>query len=677
MPKKNHLAGQASLYLRQHEENPVDWYPWGDEALSRAAQEDKPLLVSIGYSACHWCHVMERESFEDDEVARVMNNDFVCVKVDREERPDLDHLYINAVQMLTGQAGWPLNCFALPDGRPFWGGTYFPRSQWLSILRQIAEVYKQEKAAVQGQAQNLAKGSVDSNLIPITAEKASFDEDDARRMYDDLIGSMDTRQGGNEGAPKFPLPENLAFLLHYYRRTGEQKALEQVKLTLDKMARGGIYDQLGGGFARYSTDAQWKVPHFEKMLYDNGQLAALYANAWKITKEPLYKETVYGIVRFIENELMSPEGAFYSSLDADSEGEEGKYYLWTEDEIDRILGPDAALFKEYFRVGGEGLWEAGRNILLRTDDEERIAGRASMDLESLQRKIADSRNKLLEARERRESPALDDKVLISWNGMMIHGLAEAYATFQEDRFLRLAENASDFILDHAFSDDGRLGHTLKNGEVVAEGFLEDYAHLARAMIRLYEVSMRSRYIQAARKMIEYVWEHFTGKDTRLFAFSPKAAKTPAAHLYEFTDNVIPSSNSVLARVLLYLSDIFERPQWAERSSLMLADMRRHWGRFSFGMTGWGQLLMHQLGPFYTVVVAGPEAERKAAFLNQCYLPDKVLAAAGAPEEQTPPVFFQRFTEGKTLIHVCQKGACKLPVEDEQEALQQLLPQSCS
>ncbi len=667
----NHLKNQTSPYLLQHLHNPVDWHPWGEEALEKGRRENKPLLVSIGYSACHWCHVMERESFEDEEVARLMNQFFVCIKVDREERPDIDHLYMNAVQIVSGQGGWPLNCFALPDGRPFWGGTYFPKQQWKNILARVAGLYHEQYEDVEKQAENLTKGVTSAGFVPVSNEKPEFGAADARRMFKNLMDYMDRHEGGTKGAPKFPLPNNFEFLLHYYHSYHEQAALDQVLLSLRKMAWGGIYDQIGGGFARYATDVNWKIPHFEKMLYDNGQLVSLYANAWKVSAEPLFREVVYETIDFVSRELTSPEGVFYSALDADSEGEEGKFYVWREREIDELLGADAPLIKHYYQVGKKGFWERGNNILLRSSDDASFAQSLDLKLQDLKKVVDRSKQKLMAARSKRVRPGLDDKVLVSWNALMIKGLADAYAAFAEEEFLDKATRAADFILQNAMQADGMVYRSLIGGKAAIPGFLEDYALLATALTRLYEVSQQLKYLEAAKQLAIYVLTNFSVDGTHLFAFSPIGGEKLAAPHYEFHDNVIPASNSVMARVLFYLANIYEEPVWGQRSSLMLSDMRKRLDKYSSSFSNWGMLLLHHIVPFFTVAIAGPEAVVKAKTLAGNYLPNAIVAAgAETGDIEKVPLLSRHYTEN-SLINVCSFGTCQTPVKTAQEALKQL------
>ncbi len=669
-PHPNHLQGQTSPYLLQHLYNPVDWHPWGEAALAKARRENKPLLVSIGYSACHWCHVMEKESFEDAEVARLMNQNFVCIKVDREERPDIDHLYMNAVQMVTGQGGWPLNCFALPDGRPFWGGTYFPKEQWKGILIKVAELFQNKLKDVETQAREITEGVSASSFIRFEGGKAEFSREEAKAMFDNLMGYMDREEGGTKGVPKFPLPNNYEFLLHYFSHTGNREALDQVLLSLRKMAMGGIYDQIGGGFSRYATDTNWKVPHFEKMLYDNAQLVSLYSNAFKAEPDPLFRQVVYETVGFVQRELTSPQGLFYSALDADSEGEEGRYYVWTEKEFDQVLGKDASWLRQYYNLGGKGFWEKGQNILLRDLPDMAFAERHNMKPEELQSKIASAKTKLLKAREIRERPGLDDKILVSWNAMMIKGLADAYATFGEEEFLNTAKTAADKIMELAMAEKGKLFRNLKGDKPTIDAFLEDYAWLAQSLIRLFEVSSEEKYLMKAALLLDYSLAEFSAEATSLLSFSSRTGEKLATSFFEFHDNVIPASNSVMARNLFYLANYFEKPEWGQRSSDMLRDMKRLLNKYSSSYTNWGILLLHHVFPFYTLVICGPEAKELLKGANQRFLPNTLLAAS-KKENAELPVFENRYDATNNWYYVCSMGSCQLPVKTLEEALRQI------
>ncbi|MFO7977388.1 MAG: thioredoxin domain-containing protein [Bacteroidales bacterium] len=666
--KPNQLLGQSSPYLLQHLYNPVNWHPWGEEALGKARREDKPLLVSIGYSACHWCHVMEQESFEDQEVALLMNEHFVCVKVDREERPDIDHLYMNAVQLLTGQGGWPLNCFALPDGRPFWGGTYFPRDYWVSVIRQIAEIYSHQRVKAEEQANSLTQGVAQSTYVAPEKDKVLFSQSDAHEMVANLLKGMDPEQGGSKGAPKFPLPGNLEFLLHYHHHTRHQQSLDQVMLTLRRMAMGGIYDQVGGGFSRYATDEHWKVPHFEKMLYDNAQLISLYSMAYKVQGEEWLKEVVYESIDFVKRELTSSEGAFYAALDADSEGQEGKYYVWTEKELDDVLGDQAFLIKKYYHAGELGLWEHDNNILLRTQTREEFAELQGIAPDDWKERLAAARKKLLEARGHRVRPGLDNKVLVGWNGLMIRALADAFGAIGDPVFVQKAQQAADFIINHAMESSGKLFRTIiRKDQPVIDAFLDDYAFFIRSLISLFEVTMKPDYLQKARQLTEQVVEHFGSVDSSLFSFSSREGESLAAPFYEFHDNVMPSSNSMMAINLFFLGQYFENHTWIERASTMLHDMKKNMIRYSSSHCNWGNLLLHQTYPFYTLAISGPATPEVLPEILGRYMPSVLLAPANGPREQIP-ILQGRFSKEETLFFLCHQGACQLPVKSFGEVI---------
>jgi uncharacterized protein len=671
----NHLRGETSPYLLQHLYNPVDWYPWGEEALEKAAREDKPILISVGYSACHWCHVMEKESFEDEKVAEIMNNNFVCIKVDREERPDVDHMYMTAVQLLGGRGGWPLNCFALPDSRPFWGATYFPREQWIDVLVQVSGLYQTRRDDLVTQAENLTEGVNESGFIQPGDNDNDFQTADADAVFQNIMKHMDTEEGGTLGAPKFPLPVNLEFLLHYHHHCGNEAALQQVEVSLEKMAMGGIYDQIGGGFARYSTDDLWKVPHFEKMLYDNGQLVSVYSNAWKITGNHLFRDVVYRTVEFVDRELTSPEGTFYSALDADSEGEEGKFYVWREEEIDSIIpGSDLPIVREYYQIGKKGLWEDDKNILIRGEKDDEFCRRMNISAEEFHEIINRARKLMLKARSERVRPGLDNKVLASWNALMIKGLADAYSAFGEKTFLSGAEKAAGFFTGNHMTPEGKIFRSLRGESRPIDGFLEDYALFIMSLIRLWEVSMNTDWLKKANVLAEYVMENFTSPGTRLFSFSSSYGESLKSDHFDVYDNVIPASNSVMAINLLYLANYFERTDWSRRSFQILSDVGPRLLKHGINFANWGRLLLYNVHPLYTLAICGPEAGLKIKEINPMYIPD-VIIAGSSREKREIPVFRDRFKSGQTWFYVCSMGSCKMPVDKLESALEQVRQES--
>jgi uncharacterized protein YyaL (SSP411 family) len=663
----NRLARETSPYLLQHAHNPVDWHPWGDEALETAKRDNKLLLISIGYSACHWCHVMERESFENEDIAAVMNSRFVCIKVDREERPDVDQVYMNAVQLLTGQGGWPLNCFALPDGRPVFGGTYFRPAQWKELLINLSDLYAQEPDKVLKHAEQLTRGVRRSEWVEATPRTAvPFTMADAEAVYRPWQEHFDREEGGMDRAPKFPLPNNWQFLLRYWHASRDESVLQQVRLTLDKLAFGGIYDQLGGGFARYSTDGMWKVPHFEKMLYDNGQLLELYSEAYQAVGDPLYARVIRETAGFVERELTSPEGVFYSALDADSEGVEGKFYVWTKEELEAALGEAFPLFRDAYNVNSEGYWEEGNYILLRKQDDAELAKAAGMTEAEVGRKLAAARAVLLALRSKRVRPGLDDKALTSWNALMAKGYLAAYAALGDERYLEAARRVLEFFLVKGRRPDGGLYRTYKAGRFAINAFLEDYAFFAEALLSLYGATFEEKWLAAARELSAYAIAHFRDAVSGLFYFTSDLDKPLAARKMEIMDNVTPSSNSSMAKALFSLSVHYGRDDYRDMAVAMLNHVREEMPSYGSGFSNWGQLLLRLAAPAYEVAVVGADAGRLGKELRARYLPDAELAGASGPSSL--PLLENRFRADGTFIHVCRNRACDLPVASVEEAL---------
>lgn len=665
----NRLIHESSPYLLQHAHNPVDWFAWGDEALQKAKTENKLLLISVGYSACHWCHVMEHESFEDEKVAKIMNDFFVCIKVDREERPDIDQVYMNAVQLMTGHGGWPLNCFALPDGRPLYGGTYFQKQRWTEILINLADLWKNDSEKCMQYAHELTEGVRHSEKIVADDAAPVLERNTIGLSVEQWILRFDTAEGGPSRAPKFPLPNNYLFLLRYAHLAQKENLLFQVELTLDKMAMGGIYDQLGGGFARYSTDMLWKVPHFEKMLYDNAQLVSLYSEAFRKTQKELYRETVYETLAFVARELTAPNGAFYSALDADSEGVEGKFYVWTEEELKKELGSDFAWFADYFNVNSIGYWEEENHILLRRERDETIAIRYGMSVEELKTKIAKQKSYLLALRERRVRPGLDDKTLTSWNAMMLKGYADAYDCFGETEFLLAALKNARFIRDVQLREDGGLWHSWKSGKSTINGFLEDYAFVIDAFVSLYAVSFDEEWLHLAGQLTNYTIQHFSDPETGMFFFTSDSDAALIARKMEVSDNVIPASNSVMARNLFYLGHYFGKPEWISRSEQMLKLVQKEIIGYGAGYSNWMILQLHHVFPFRETVIVGKAVDKTRAAFRNYYLPNQIFAGSAAPSGL--PLLENRFVEEKTLVYVCENNTCGLPAETAEAALMQM------
>ncbi len=665
----NALINETSPYLLQHAHNPVDWVAWNDESLARAKKEQKLMLISIGYSACHWCHVMEHESFEDSTVAAFMNEHFVCIKVDREERPDVDQVYMSAVQLMTGRGGWPLNCFALPDGRPLYGGTYFPKEQWMDVMEKVSGIWENDREKALEYATNLTKGIKESELIQRNAGKAEFTSEEVRTDVQKWKLDFDNREGGPNRAPKFPLPNNYEFLLRYAFLNDDGEVKNHVALTLEKMAFGGIYDQIGGGFARYSVDAIWKVPHFEKMLYDNAQLVSLYSEAFQATKNPLYKEIVDQALAFIHREMTSDEGAFYSALDADSEGEEGKFYVWKEDELKSTLGKDLDWVKDYYNINQKGFWEHGNFILLRDETDVEFAKSKGWSVAELKQKVTAANTLLLKERSKRIRPGLDDKQLTSWNALMLKGYADAYRVFGTEAYIQAALKNADFILKKQRTKDGGLWHNHKQGRSTINGFLEDYCFTIEAFISLYQATFDRKWLDEADALAQYTIAHFHDAETGMFFFNSNSDAQLIARKMELTDNVIPSSNSSMAKGLFYLGHYLDRKEYLDISEQMLHNVKPSLSQGASWYSNWLELMLHHTHPFYEVAMVGPEAETKRAEMEQHYHPNKLLA--GGETENGLPLLENRAVQGETRIYVCVDKACQMPVREVGEAVGQM------
>ncbi len=581
----NQLQHETSPYLLQHAHNPVNWYAWKPEAFEKAKAEDKPILVSIGYSTCHWCHVMERESFEDQEVAGYMNDNFVCIKVDREERPDVDQIYMEACQVLTGGGGWPLNCFLTPDGRPFHAGTYYPpmpaynRPSWLQVLMNISHAFQNKRETVEDQANRLTEIIQNSgetfagNKLKVVSDDEPFHEGLLKNMYEALEKQFDKKDGGFGGAPKFPGTMSLHYLLDYHFYFGEKAALAHVELSLDKMAMGGIYDQIGGGFARYATDSKWLVPHFEKMLYDNALLVSLLSEAYKVTKKELYRETIEETLEWVRREMTGSEGGFYSAQDADSEGVEGKYYVWDKSEVEKILGNDAPLFCEFYDVTEHGNWEE-KNILWRRWTFEDFAKAKSLDVQVLKNKLAKARQKLFEVRDQRIHPGLDDKILLDWNALMCSAYAKAYTALGDEAYKNTAVANLEFLLEKFLQPDGiTLFHTYKNGKAQYDAFLDDYAYLIEAMLDVAEITFDTRWILQAGRYIEFVLENFLDETGKMFYFTSAKQNDVLLRKKDLYDSATPSGNSTMVRNLQRAGILIGKESWRQTAGESLLAMR--------------------------------------------------------------------------------------------------------
>jgi len=670
----NHLLGQSSPYLLQHVYNPVDWYPWGDEALQKAKDENKLLIISVGYSACHWCHVMEHESFEDSLVASVMNENFVCIKVDREERPDIDDIYMTACHLSgRGSCGWPLNAFALPDGRPFWAGTYFPKNNWLQILDNIQTTYTTDPTKISQAAEEITNNiSRTDDLVFVDAEE-KFTSSRLRRIARTFVKTIDMEKGGRKANPqrpnKFPMPNNYQFLLEYQHLSGSKSTMQAVKVTLDNMANGGIYDHLGGGFARYSTDPNWKAPHFEKMMYDNGQLVSLYSFAYQKTKKDLYKQRVYETLDWVEREMTNPQGGFYSSLDADSEGEEGKFYVWKKSEIDEALGKkDAAIFSDYYSVKPNGNWEHNNNIIHITKRPKDIARKHKMKLKDLEKLMLKCRKDLMKVRDKRIRPGLDDKILTSWNALMLKGYADAYRVFGEQKFLDAALKNADFLLNNQLKEGNRLNRNYKDGKSVINAFMDDYALLIDAFVALYQATFDEKWLNKSEDLTQYVMANFYDEKSRMFFYTSSQDAPLVARKKELSDNVIPASNSVMAKNLFRLGTYLYKDEYTQLSRDMMNTIIIQFedsGQPSF-YSNWCSLLAKLTHEPYEVAIIGDDFVEKRQEIDQHYLPNALLL--GGKTEGNLELLKNKLIEDETRIYVCKKKVCKLPVTEVKKAL---------
>ncbi len=672
----NALIYESSPYLLQHAYNPVQWHAWNDETLAKAQKQNKLLLLSIGYATCHWCHVMERESFENQEVAQVMNKYFICIKVDREERPDVDQIYMDAVHLLTGSGGWPLHSIALPDGKPFWGGTYFSKENWVNILTEINRIWTSEPQIIVEYAENLTQGIRQKEMPPETKNPIHFDQITLQNVIQQWKTQFDSYWGGMNRTPKFPMPNNYYFLMRFAHQTKDAALATFIEFTLTKMAYGGIFDAINGGFARYSTDEKWHIPHFEKMLYDNAQLVSLYADAYLIYKKPLFKEVVDETLRFVQNELYDGEtGGFYSALDADSENalgikEEGAYYVWKEQELQTILGNDFEIFSQYYNINALGHWEHGNYVLLRMESDEDFILKNQLSKPELTEKKIVWKEKLRKHQSLRPRPLLDDKMLTSWNALICKGFTDAYRVFQKTEYLNIAERNMDFLLNKSKRTDGGLNRNYKNGISKINAYLEDYSTVIEALISLYEATFQEKYLLSAQHFTEYVLQHFADSDSEFFYFTSDEDTELIHRKIDFLDNVIASGNSIMAINLFKLGHLLENSSYIEKSKKMMESVFSGKVNYPTSFSNWLQLSMNFIFDFYEIAVSGTKAQEKNLELMRYYIPNKVTA--GSCEESNIPLLQQRFNLEKTNIFVCANQTCFAPENDVYQAIQPIL-----
>ena len=677
----NQLIHETSPYLLQHAHNPVDWFPWGKEALDRAKAEDRPILISIGYAACHWCHVMERESFEDPDIARQMNEQFICIKVDREERPDLDAIYMQAVQTMTGRGGWPLTVFLTPEAKPFFGGTYFPPQDlggmagFPRILEAIATAYAQHKDQVFKAANDLTRGI----QVAATAQHASdpLTQDLLRQAYDAIASRFDEQHAGFGDAPKFPQAMPLEYLLRYHHRTGDAHALEMVERTLQAMAYGGINDQLGGGFHRYSTDSEWLAPHFEKMLYDNAQLAQLYLEAYQLTGHPLYRRVAEETLDYLLREMHHPDGGFYTSQDADSEGVEGKYYLWGPVEVFDTLGDDDAdLFCHYYGVTTEGNFE-GENILCVPIAPVEVAQALGTTEEALLAQLQPSRERLREERSHRTPPPTDDKVITAWNALTLRALAQAASIFNNETYRKAAKENGAFLLDQLYRD-GRLLRTWKDGRAHLKAYLDDYAFLVLGLLSLHEATFSHRWLRAAQQLTDEMLTIFWDPEQQTLFDTGNDHEELVVRPREVFDNATPSGNSAAAEALLRIAILTGDQEYRRKAALLLESVTSYLPVYALGFGHWLNALdLYLTGPQELGIVGAPHQPATKALLQTVhskFLPNRVLVGRdpGDPDIFPTPILEQRdVVNGSPTAYVCHGYVCELPTGDPLELARQL------
>lgn len=676
MPDKftNGLVNETSPYLLQHAHNPVNWFAWGANALTKAKAENKVILVSIGYSACHWCHVMERESFENEEVASIMNEHFINIKIDREERPDLDHIYMDAVQAISGSGGWPLNVFLTPDAKPFFGGTYFPpvkafnRPSWTEILMGVSQSWKQKENEIIAQAENLTSHLQKANSfqfgdntgVVIGGEKIVADEQ-IGLMFSGIMTSADKEWGGFGTAPKFPQTFTIQFLLQYHYFTGNGDALNQALISIDKMIDGGIYDHVAGGLARYSTDVEWLAPHFEKMLYDNALLINVLCDAWQITSNDKYRQAIHKTISFVSHELTNHEGCFYAALDADSEGEEGKYYVWQKAEIEEILEADSVIFCAFFDITEQGNWD-GKNILRILRQSDDFVKTMSLDKDQFEQMIGFCLKKLRLYREKqRTKPSLDDKIILSWNALMLRAVAKASVVLQHDRYRNIAEASLDTLMKYFRIEDAGIAlmHTYKDGTAKYPAFLDDYANLVAAFIQLYKATFKDKYLYLAYDYCKYIIDNFSDEDSVLFFFTHVTQKDVIVRKKEIYDGATPSGNAIMAENLFQLSVIFEREDWKSRAQWMLKSLSPLIVKYpgSFGI--WASLLLQQQIGVNEIAVVGNDYLAVADNIMLNFVPNTILMGSVA-QNQRFPLLSNKPESNATLIYLCKNYTCLEP-----------------
>ncbi len=677
----NALIHETSPYLLQHAHNPVNWYPWGEEALQLAKRQDKPILVSIGYSACHWCHVMERESFEKEAIADFMNEHFVNIKIDREERPDLDHIYMDALQAIAGNGGWPLNVFLTTDAKPFYGGTYFPpekafnRVSWSDVLHSMADIWINKRDEVEDQANRLIEHIQKSNsfadaqnLIPLTETVSFYHADDCRLMAAQFLKNADTTDGGYGKAPKFLHTFSLKYQLQYGELYKKDEAKQHGLFSLQKMVQGGIYDQLAGGISRYSTDNEWLAPHFEKMLYDNALLVDVLCDAYQISGREIFKEAIVSTLQFIRREMRHPDGGYFAALDADSEGEEGKFYVWQKQEIDTLLGEDAHLFCSYFGVTEKGNWE-GKNILNIQEVSDNFAAANNLSQQEWGDRLERCKTRMLAERSKRIAPGIDDKILLNANALLITAFCKAYAALGDEAYKNDAVELYDFLQEQLVDGYTGMKHTVKNGEAKFPAFLDDYAYLIQACIQLQEVTSNQLYLQRAIQLTRHVMDNFGDQASPFFFYTHHGQSDIVVRKIELYDGATPSANGTMAHNLLYLGIVSDKKDWSDRGHNMIRCVFNGMKKHSTSFAVWAGCYLLQTAGVHEIVLTGAEIQPSLRALIQAYIPNKIVQSSDT--EKDFPLLRHKDYQRKVMMYICRDYSCKKPSEDVQELIKSL------
>ncbi|WP_121666772.1 thioredoxin domain-containing protein [Mesonia aquimarina] len=673
---QNNLAEESSPYLLQHAKNPVHWQAWDKKFFN----QKKLLLISIGYSACHWCHVMENECFEDQEVAKIMNENFINIKIDREERPDLDHIYMQALQAMTGHGGWPLNVVCLPDGRPVWGATYLPKKQWTGTLHQLSDLYKKSPDKMVEYAEKLEKGLQQINLIEPIEEKQPVKIDFINKLLPSWKSKFDYTYGGMKGAPKFLMPNNYQFLLRYAVQTNKPELIDFVSFSLNKIIYGGIYDAIGGGFSRYAVDEKWHIPHFEKMLYDNAQMLSLLAEAYAVSKKPLFKKTLEETFSFIDREFSAPNGGFYAALDADSltennQHKEGAFYTWTKNELQQILGTDFLLFAEYYNVNEKGYWEENQYVLRRISSVKKIAEKFKLSEKTIAEKVEKAKEQLFQIREKRAKPALDTKILTAWNALMLSAYCDAYSIFQNEDYLEKAKQNMSFLLNNRVQKNGALIRSFKQNNIEIKACLDDYAFFIEALIKLYEITFEEQHLLKAKQITDYCLDNFLNEEANAFYYTSHKTSELFIKTIEIEDNVIPSSNSAMAKNLFKLSKFFRNPNYKKIALNLYQHVEPRIANYPSGYSNWLQVQLDFSTPFYELIFRGDNAKENIEKVSKYYLPNIIKAYKKTAENTTIPILQEKQEVSKNEMHLCEDARCFLPSKNYKQIISHILNQS--